>query len=470
MDRRQFLRFAALGAATGCLPARAAKPGRVLIAGAGMAGLVAAWELRQAGYEVLVLEASARSGGRVHTLRAPFSDGLHAEAGAGRIPNTHDLTLKYVRMLGLPLKPFYPSPNTDVVYMGGHREVAQPGKALDLTQFGLKLTAREQEVGLDGLGHLYLADGVRECGQATAAGWPQDSLRRYGGVTIADFLKAKGASDSAMALICSGFETDSAIDFLRDLASHEVPQLYKIPGGNDRLPLALAAKLSGVITYGARIVKIQPTGQNVEVTVEQGGRQQVMTGDYLITTLPFTVLRHIEITPGFSEAKQRAIREMKYGAVSRVYVQTKRRVWNAQGNTGFARVDRPMEVWHPTWDQPGPRGLLVAYTYQELAQSIAAQSPQERIQKMTAYFDQIHPGCQDNFELGHSWVWNEQPYARGAYAIADPGATHTLLPAAMATESRVLFAGEHCSSRHGWIQGAIESSLRSVAQILKATA
>ena len=470
MDRRQFLQFAALGAAAGSLPVRAAKPGRVLIAGAGMAGLVAAWELRQAGYQVLVLEASSRSGGRVHTLREPFSDGLYAEAGAGRIPSTHQLTLKYVRLLGLPLVPFYPSPNADVVYMGGHREVAQPGKKLDLSKLGLKLTAREQEAGLDGLSHLYLKEAVRECGQAAAGDWPQGSLRRYGDITIAAYLKAQGASDAAIALISTGFESDAALDFLRDLASHEAPQLFKIPGGNDRLPLALAAKLSGVISYGARIVKIQPTAQNVEVTVEQGGRQQVVTGDYLIATLPFTVLRHIEVTPGFSEAKQQVIRQMKYGAVSRVYVQTKRRLWQEQRNTGFARVDQPMEVWHPTWDQPGPRGLLVAYAYQALAQRIADQSPEDRIEKMTAFFDRIHPGCRDHFELGHSWIWDEQPYARGAYSMADAGTMHTMIPAAIATEGRVLFAGEHCSSRNGWIQGAIESSLRSVAQIMKASA
>ena len=67
-----------------------------------MAGLVAGYELTQLGHDVTILEARTRPGGRVHTLREPFSDGLHAEAGAARIPDHHDLTLKYVHLLGLP--------------------------------------------------------------------------------------------------------------------------------------------------------------------------------------------------------------------------------------------------------------------------------------------------------------------------------------------------------------------------------
>jgi len=85
---------------------------RIVVAGAGLAGLVAAYELTQAGHDVTILEASERPGGRVLTLREPFSDGLYAEAGASRIHVTHELTLKYVRSFGLELVPFYPS--------GGH--------------------------------------------------------------------------------------------------------------------------------------------------------------------------------------------------------------------------------------------------------------------------------------------------------------------------------------------------------------
>ena len=90
----------------GLPPRTTGRPARVLIAGAGMAGLVAAYELQRAGHEPLILEAQNRLGGRVQTLREPFADGLYAEAGAMRIPRAHALTLAYVEKFGLPTTPF----------------------------------------------------------------------------------------------------------------------------------------------------------------------------------------------------------------------------------------------------------------------------------------------------------------------------------------------------------------------------
>src|SRR6187397_3322041 len=98
---------------------------KVLVLGAGMAGLVAAYELGKLGHDVTVLEARTRPGGRVHTLREPFSDGLYAEAGAARIPDNHDLTLKYVSTFELPLEPFYPTNKLNALrFDRGNREEA----------------------------------------------------------------------------------------------------------------------------------------------------------------------------------------------------------------------------------------------------------------------------------------------------------------------------------------------------------
>src|SRR6476469_2636743 len=95
---------------------------KVLILGAGMAGLVAAYELTRLGHDVTVLEARTRPGGRVHTLREPFADGLYADEGAARIPENHDLTLKYVKQFDLPLEPFYPSQLNAIRFDRGSRE------------------------------------------------------------------------------------------------------------------------------------------------------------------------------------------------------------------------------------------------------------------------------------------------------------------------------------------------------------
>src|SRR6184192_4099382 len=113
INRRTFLKqstIAVAGVSLARLPIISATvaPKKIIIIGAGMAGLSAGYELSQAGHDVTILEARTRPGGRVQTLREPFSDGLYAEAGAARIPDNHDLTLHYVKHFGLTLVPFYP--------------------------------------------------------------------------------------------------------------------------------------------------------------------------------------------------------------------------------------------------------------------------------------------------------------------------------------------------------------------------
>ncbi len=153
LDRREFLKFSASAGAAlygAPLDLRTGSPKpmerkgaakRVIVVGAGLAGLSAAYELTQAGHDVTILEAQMRPGGRVLTLREPFSDGLYAEAGAARIPDNHDLTLKYVRQFGLTLDPFYPSELARVVYHHERRFTVNPGEDFSLlARFPLDLT------------------------------------------------------------------------------------------------------------------------------------------------------------------------------------------------------------------------------------------------------------------------------------------------------------------------------------------
>ena len=139
ITRRQFLRRSALAVAgVGLVPpplVRTAPAKKLLILGAGMAGLAAGYELSKLGHHVTILEARTRPGGRVCTLRDRFADGLYAEAGAARIRDNHHLTLKYVKAFDLPLEPFYPSNLKAVRYdQGDRREVPIEGYTAAMTQ------------------------------------------------------------------------------------------------------------------------------------------------------------------------------------------------------------------------------------------------------------------------------------------------------------------------------------------------
>ena len=156
ITRRDFIKTGALavGASLIRLPIVSASvaPKKIIIIGAGMAGLSAGYELSQAGHDITILEARAIPGGRVHTIREPFSDGLYAEAGAARIPDTHELTLKYVKLFDVPLEPMYPS-KLSALRVNGNSKQDSPS-SLDPNSAGLRASPKSKGEMTTCPGHL----------------------------------------------------------------------------------------------------------------------------------------------------------------------------------------------------------------------------------------------------------------------------------------------------------------------------
>ena len=392
LNRRQFLRRTAVAVAaaglnqhplSGAVRILTAPSRKVLVLGAGMAGLVAAHELSKLGHDITILEARMRPGGRVHTLREPFADGLYAEAGAARIPDNHEVTLKYVKEFGLPLEPFYPSRLNAVRFDRGRRE----------------------EVPIDGFTDAMTQNYGEELG-----GRPE--------------------------------------------------RWFKIKGGTDLLPKAFAEKLAGKIQYGAAVVKIEQDANQARVVFVNNGRQQTQTADKVICTIPFSVLRDIEM-PGLSARKKELIKDTRYDAVARVYLQTRNRFWEAQGLNGFAFTRGAIEIWQPTWSQPGPRGVLMTYARPGEAERITKLKEKDRIDSTLKQLNGIFSGLRENFETGISKCWMEDEWSRGAWGFI--GLTDFFT--ASSPEGRIHFAGEHLSPLFSWIQGALTSGLRVVREI-----
>ena len=476
MDRRRFLQCSGM-AALGLYGRRfdglqmgsaATRPGaakKIIILGAGIAGLAAGLELVQAGHDVTILEAQLRPGGRVYTLRAPFSDGLHAEAGAGRIPSTHHLTLDYVKRYKLDLDPFFPPSGADVFLWRGNRQVVPHGHDPELTNLNLNFTAEERKLGFDGISRKYLLPLQEQVRALPADGWPLPSLAWMGNISFADYLRRQGASSDAIQYLSEGFENDSLLDFVHDSVSHAVPMLWKIRGGNDRLPHAMADELREKIRYGAVIVRIAQKPASVEVSYTNAGANHLVASDYVICTLPFTVLRGIEVSPMWSAKKAYAIENLYLGPVARVYAQTRKRFWEGDGRNGFATVDQPMEIWSPTYNQPGTRGIVMSYIYEALAVRYSAMSDDAQIQTSLDLYEQVHPGMRENFEGGATWSWLNHPYSKGAYLVVRAGDFQTIMPYVATPEGRIHFAGEHTSPWPGWIQGALHSGLRAAREV-----
>lgn len=494
LNRRQFLRQSSLGLAAlsaSWLPPAAAAAGlsqagpeklerkgpakKVIVLGAGLAGLVAAYELTQAGHDVTVLEARMRPGGRVYTLREPFADGLYAEAGAMYLPENHDFTMKFAKLFDLPLDPLPPRGFGLLSYIRGKRIQPKPGEQIE---WPLDLTEEEKKLGGPGMRRKYILSVLQEIGNPASPDWPPDSLKKYDQITFAEFLRRQGASPGAIALfgvryyglLGDGVETYSALSMLSaDVLSPGGKLSYAIKGGNDLLPKTFAARLVEKIHYGTPIVRIEHDARGARAVFLQAGAHQTIAGEHVICTIPFSVLRRIEISPRFSPGKEKAIEELPYTSIARVYLQARRKFWVDQGLPGFANTDLPiMGILDSTFNQPGPRGILQSMTAGPQARQVTAMKEAERIRFTLEHMEKVYPGIRQNFEGGTSKCWDEDEWARGDYAWFKPGQMTSLLPHIARPEGRVHFAGEHTSPWTGWMQGALESGIRAAREVNEA--
>ena len=394
-SRRKFLKQGALAVAgvslagpktigTAATNLVLSSPGKkVLILGAGMAGLVAGYELSQLGHDVTILEARMRPGGRVNTLREAFSDGLYAEGGAARIPDDHDLTLKYVKLFDLPLEPMYPT-----------------------SLSALRVDQTISQMPIDG------------------------------------FTAALG-------------------QFFGDELGGKPARWSKIKGGTDMLPKAFAHRLADKIHYGKPVVRLEQDEKSARAVFLHGGVRQTLTADRILCTIPYSVLRNIELPATFSEPKRQLIETLGYDSVSRVYLQTKTRFWEDKGLNGFAITRDAVEIWQPTWSQLGPRGILMTYNRPGQAERIAAMKEAQRVSSTMDQLERLYPGLHANYEGGATKCWAEDEWSRGAWAFV--GLKD--LVNATRPEGRIHFAGEHLSAWPSWMQGALASGLRAVKEI-----
>jgi monoamine oxidase len=443
----------------------------VLVVGAGLAGLAAAYELTQAGHEVTVLEARSRAGGRVQTLREPFADGLYVEAGAATVQDTHDWTIHYARLCDLPLDPIPHSPGATLYQVRGRRSVesAEPPLPFDLTP-------EEKALGRRGIRERYLQPLLLQVGDTTAPGWPRPELAELDRVSFAELLKRRGASPGAVSLLRMGFpdllgdgaDAVSALDLLRETAQRAASkQSFTVRGGSDRLPLALAARLTDRIQYGSPVVRIEQDAIAVRAVVKTGGAHRTLSADHLICTVPFPVLRSVEIVPQLPVEKRQAIAELQLTSVARIFLQTRTRFWEPQGLSGLVLTDRPWSVFPRTPDPASHRGILESYSAGVEARRIAKtrESPLLLSVRETAA---AFPELPDQFEGGAAKLWDEDEWARGAYTWFKPGQIRSLLPLISRSEGRLLFAGEHTSDHPGWMQGALASGVRAAREVMEA--
>ncbi|MED1741105.1 flavin monoamine oxidase family protein [Bacillus swezeyi] len=456
-------------------------PKHIIVVGAGLAGLVAASLLKDAGHKVTILEANDRVGGRVYTLRSPFSDGVYFNAGPMRIPDIHTLTMEYIKKFKLPTNIFINRTPMDIIYANGvktrlHVFEENPG----ILRY--PVAPHEQGKTTEELMFSVLQPILDFIDQNPERNW-RIVEKQYRKHSLGSFLNSyfsSGAIDMIGVLLdMEAYMGMSLIEVLRESIFFTSPaRFYEISGGMDRLPHAFLPQLKENILLHLKMVKISQYQNSVTIHCihQQSGEHIGLTGDLAIVTVPFTALRFVKVEPydSFSYYKRRAIRELNYIAATKIAIEFKSRFWENAGQRGGKSItDLPIRFSYYPSRGIGSNGhavVLASYTWADEALTWDSLSEGERLRYTLSNLSEIYGNIvYAEFVSGASFSWSQNPFSAGGFTAFEPGQELELYPYIPVPEGRIHFGGEHTSLTHAWMEGAIESGIRTAYEVNNVT-
>jgi monoamine oxidase len=466
---------------------------RVAILGAGIAGLVAAYEMNALGYECTVLEARTRPGGRSWTVRGGdtveltdgstqvcnWGAGQYQNFGPARLPSAHTTMLGYCRKLGVAMEVEINTNRSSRLEndaADGGRPVEQRQVVNDARGHVSELLAKCIRQGaLDA--DLTAQDRDRMLSFLRIYG-PLDKLYKFTGSERSGYAQPPGAGDDA-GVLRKPIDMHTLLDenFWGAILFEEIfdmqATMFQPVGGMDRIAYALAAAVGETMQYGAEVKEIRKTASGVRVVYMQHGAEKTLEADYCLCSLPLVMLR--KVTNDFSEPYRKVIAECSYGNAYKIAWES-RRFWeqdlNIYGGLEFVKTG-PSPVWLPSGGLFAKRGVLVSGYGFETDDSFARLSLKEKFAASRQTIERLHPGY--GKELGKPVFvpWIRVPFNEGSWIDAygpdqsawedgrvDPGYELLLQP-----DGPVYFVGEHVSHIRAWQEGAALSALRAVQMI-----
>jgi monoamine oxidase len=482
---------------------------KVVVLGGGIAGLVSAYELRALGYEVTVLEARERPGGRNWsvrggdtvtfldgtTQRCTWDEGHYQNFGPARLPSIHGTILGYCRKLGVELQvevnmtrsAHLQNDNANGGKPAVLRQVENDtrGHVSELLMKSINQGALDAD--LTGDDKSKMLDFLRTYG-------PLDNAGKYTGSDRAGYAQQAGAGNQTGALsqpidLHTLLEENFWQGMLFDEQFDMQATMFQPVGGMDRIPYAFAKSLGKIVEYGAPVTEIRKTPKGVRIGYTQKGAPKSIEADYCICAMPLTILKNVP--NDFSEPYKQIIAETTYANAYKVAWES-RRFWeqdyNIYGGLEFVNVGCS-PIWFPSAGLFSERGVLVSGYQDETGSPFEALSMTEKFAESRKSIERLHPGHGKELEKPMIVEWAKIKYNEGSWLRSfaprqkAPGvsltrqtgqATH---PAAARTETDaayeqmitpdgpIIFAGDHCSHVVAWQEGAALSALYAVNQL-----
>jgi monoamine oxidase len=472
ISRRAFVGAAA--AAAGSVAARGAGNPRVVIAGAGLAGLTCAYRLSQRGVRAEVYDASTRVGGRCWTLRGAFDEGQAVERGGELIDQSHTEIRHLCQELRLDLDNLLaaePNGSEPFYWINGARYSHEDAVG-DLKTIWKKL---HSDLGAAGFPTTYY--------QSTPRGRELDRM------SIVDWLNESvpGGSSSRLGKLLSiaynieyGEECtlQSALNLIYLLGYSGPGQLrifgpsnekYHVRGGNDQIGDRLANLVAGQIHSGHMLTAIRRNADgSYGLDFRVGAGTQSVTADRVVLALPFSILRTLDYSQaGFRALKATAIQEQGMGSNAKLHLQFRTRHWNRMGSNGETYSETGYQnTWEATRAQSGQAGILVNYTGGDAARGATGTTVQTVLSQIEPVLPGLSAQWNQKSQLEH---WPSYPLTRGSYSFWKVGQYTTFAGVEGEAEGNCHFCGEHTSiESQGYLNGAVESGERVADEIVKA--
>jgi monoamine oxidase len=443
----------------------ASGPDRVIVVGAGLAGLTAAYELGRAGFDVTVLEARDRIGGRVYTVREPFRAGQHAEAGGEYVDVVHRRVRAYCSKFGLPLENATRgfAGLDDVVYVGGRREPLGRFKTHRSTRDTDRFYRLIYELGrrLDPGNPV----GTKPKLDSRSVGWAIDQIdpSERGRVLLEGYVRddyAAQPQDLSLLTYATGEKVYESVPD-RDI------EKFRIGGGNSRLPQAFAARLEGGVRLSIPVDAIAQSDTGVEV--QAAG--QTFEAEFCVLAAPLPALRNVDLSAArLSPALEGGIAKLAYGRATKTLVQYRRRFWREEGFSGDVYSDLPLgATWEGTNGQAGRPGVLIGYAAGANSRYFEPETSAKRARATRAWIGDVFPGSAREAIEYASVSWPVEPHSGGAWMAPRPGQVVPYWNALREPAGRIHLAGEHTDDLYpGYMEGAVRSGRRAARTIAHA--